>query len=212
MQRYPLTWPAGWARTLSGRKAANFSKRKTTHHRNDTTGATWTKTHTESLTIGDGLERLEGELKRLGARDVIISSNLRLRQDGFPLANQAAMLADPGIAVYFTIGGKKTVLACDRWRSAADNMAAIAGHIDAIRMQQRYGVGTLEQAFAGFAQLPAPVAVDPWPVLGISPTRDRDEIERAYHKWARTLHPDAGGNPDAMAQLNIARDAALATL
>jgi hypothetical protein len=32
----------------------------------------------------------------------------------------------------------------------ADNIAAIAAHIDAIRRQDRYGVGTLDQAFAGY--------------------------------------------------------------
>jgi len=35
----------------------------------------------------------------------------------------------------------------------SDNIAAIAAHIEALRAQERYGVGTIEQAFAGYSAL-----------------------------------------------------------
>lgn len=206
VSRYPLTWPAGWARTPAhSRRAAQFSKR--------TTLTTQYGSHTRNarLEVGDGLSRLLGELQRLGARGVVVSSNLRLRNDGLPVANQAKQLADPGIAVYFSLKGSPRALACDKWSSAAENMAAIAGHIAAIRMQERYGVGTLEQAFAGYAALP-PAAEDCWTVLGVGRDASRDQIDAAYRQKARHQHPDVGGTHEAMAALNAARDEALAAL
>lgn len=201
-QRYPLAWPAGWSRT-SYRKQAKFSKSKNVYRDGQVVYRTATR-----LDVGDGLRRLEGELGRLGASAVVISSNLRLRQDGLPVANQAAMLADPGIAVYFKLKGKPRVLACDRWASAAENMAAIAGHIEAIRAVDRYGVGTLEQAFAGYQALPS--AAGSWfVVLEFSePPKDWDTIERRFYTLVKTHHPDRGGNPDTMAKINAAFDTA----
>ena len=60
---------------------------------------------------------------------------------------------DPGVAVYFQLHDKERVLACDKWDTVADNIAAIAAHIDGIRRQDRYGVGTIDQAFAGYSAL-----------------------------------------------------------
>jgi hypothetical protein len=168
----------------------------------------------QNLTVGDGLARLEGELRRLGAKTPVISSNLRRNQDGSITASQAKMLSDPGVAVYFRLHDQPRVLACDKWTSAADNMAAIAGHIEATRAQQRYGVGTLDQAFAGYAALP-PVGGTQggdWRAeLGFQPG-DRpitlDVVEARYRALLRERHPDRGGSHDAVVRLNLARDAA----
>jgi hypothetical protein len=200
-QRYPLSWPAGWKRTpYHQRRAAAFSKRV------QSAQSQWKRS--ERLDVGDGLDRLLGELKRLGASNAIISSNLRLRNDGLPYAQQAKTLDDPGVAVYFKLAGKPRVLACDRWNSAADNMAAIAGHIEAIRACDRYGVGSMEQAFAGYTALPPDASTDWWLVLGVTASATRDQIDEAYRRLAREAHPDAGGSHDAMSRLNAARDAA----
>lgn len=213
VDRYPLSWPHGWKRTpYHARQRAPFSKRKTVY--GSTVGSdgrrnSWTEK--ESLTVGDGLKRLDVELRRLGARNVIISSNLRLRGDGLPHAGQAKVLDDPGIAVYFRLNQAPRVLACDKWLSAAENMAAIAGHIEAIRAQERYGVGTLEQAFAGYAALP-PAAVDWAIVLGVSKSASREEILAAHRRLAIEHHPDKGGRQEDMARINEARDLALEEL
>lgn len=202
--RYPLSWPTGWKRTAAHqRRPAMFSKRV------ETVGSQWKRK--ERLSIGDGLERLTGELARLGARRIVISSNLRLRGDGLPYAQQAKQLSDPGVAVYFTLAGAPRALACDRWDSAAENMAAIAGHIDAIRAQERYGVGTVAQAFAGYAALPP--KFDPWDVLGVWRAATADEIASAFKLKSRTAHPDvAGGSHEQMTRLVSARDEALRIL
>jgi len=210
-QRFPLSWPAGWKRTPSGqRRYAPFGKKVP---RSNSLGTSYRSN--ERLDVGDGLERLEGELRRLGARQVVISSNLTIRQDGRPYAGQPKRLDDPGIAVYFRLNNQPRVLACDKWNSAADNMAAIAGHIEAIRMQERYGVGTLDQAFAGYAALP-PVGGTQggdWRAeMGFAPNEllSPGTVEARYRKLLRERHPDAGGSHDAVVRLNLARDAARA--
>lgn len=66
------------------------------------------------------------------AANLVISTNIPLRKDGLPLANQRK-LDDPGVAVYFTHKGKQMCFACDRWKTVEDNMQAVAKTIDAIR-------------------------------------------------------------------------------
>lgn len=211
--RYPLAWPAGWIRTRT-RRAAAFS---TNPRRVSADGVTAYRTRA-ALSVGQGLERLTGELRRLGAQRIVISSNLRTNLDGSITSKQAKQLTDPGVAVYFRLHDAPRVLACDRWTSAADNMAAIAAHIEAIRAQDRYGVGTLDQAFAGYAALP-PVGGTQggdWRAelglahyAGLRPLT-LDDVERAYRDLVRARHPDNGGSHDAVVRLNLARDAARA--
>jgi hypothetical protein len=101
-------------------------------------------------------------------------------------------------------------LACDKWTRAADNIAAVAGHIEAIRAQDRYGVGTLEQAFAGYTALPAKAGGVDWraemgfkPEVGVAP----EAFDVVYRRLARERHPDTeGGSHEAMARLNVARE------
>lgn len=200
--RFPLSWPTGWTRTpYSHRKRAAFSKRV---ERGDPTFGYRRK---ENLSVGDALDRLHGELRRLGAQRVVISSNLRIRDDGIPYAQQAKQLDDPGVAVYFQLKGKPRALACDRWTSAADNIAAIAGHIAAIRTVDRYGVGTIEQAFAGYTALP-PSADDWRSVFGLNGGATIADVEAKFRALAILNHPDKGGDPSMMARINAARDAA----
>jgi hypothetical protein len=207
--RYPLAWPTGWTRTKA-RRAAMFSKNP---RRTNGAGVVWRQR--EGLSVGDGLARLAGELRRLGARTVVISSNLRTNLDGTITAKQAKQLEDPGVAVYFRLHDQPRVLACDRWTSAADNMAAIAAHIEAIRAQDRYGVGTLDQAFAGYAALP-PVGGSQggdWRAelgLGGRAGLTLEDIDTVYRRLLFERHPDRGGSHDAIVRLNLARDAARA--
>jgi hypothetical protein len=207
---YPLTWPPSWKRTPSHQR-----RRAAFHQHTQSTSLNGTPyRRKEALTIGTALERLTGELRRLIATHVVISSNLRVRGDGLPYAQQPRQLDDPGIAIYFKLKGAPRVLACDRWVSAAENIAAIAGHIAAVRAQDRYGVGTLEQAFAGYAALPAKGETQggDWRTeLGLADMPlTLDLVEARYQSLLRERHPDRGGSHDAMIRLNLARDAARA--
>ncbi len=213
VDRCPLAWPVGWKRTpCDRRQAAKFRTGKPGVVGPE--GARRWKS-AEKLSVGDGIARLSGEMRRLGVRDGdwLISSNVPTRLDGLPYAN-AAQPKDPGVAVYFRVGAKRDprVLACDRWNRVADNIAAIAGHVEAIRAQDRYGVGTLEQAFAGYAAIPQKTGGADWRAeLGF---KDGDKpvnqevVEARYRALARERHPDAGGSHEAMARLNEARTAA----
>ncbi|WP_244622605.1 J domain-containing protein [Microvirga brassicacearum] len=151
------------------------------------------------------------ELDRLGARDYILSSNLALRLDGLPRSDQATP-SDPGVALYFSLKNVPHCLPCDTFLRVADNIAAIAKHIEATRAIERYGVASIKEMFAGFAALPAPAGQRPWrEVLGWrqSHVPDMQDIQTRYRKLTKECHPDNGGTHEKMSELNRARDEAL---
>lgn len=193
---YPLHWPVGWPRTKA-RSHGNLAQRSSF-------GA-----------VRDGLCR---ELERLGAREVILSTNMEVRLDGLPSAS-ARRPADPGVAVYFNLDGKPHVLACDRWWSVVANMRAIAKHIEALRGIERWGVGSIERAFSAYKALP-PAAGDrhlPWrEVLGFEEEDEpitREKVREAFKHYAKVCHPDTrDGSHEAFTELTRARDEALGEL
>jgi hypothetical protein len=215
--RYPLAWPLGWRRTpAAARIRGTF--RATRHDVAvvpSPTGGVIPQQRTREVAVSVfvATQRLDRELDRLGASNPTLSTNVQLRLDGRPRSDSEP--GDPGAAIYFAFRGKATVLACDRYQRCADNIAAMAAHIDALRRIDRYGVGTLEQALAGYKALPADTAADWRAVLGFAPNARPtvDQVHVAYRDRARLLHPDApGGNEGAMAHLNRARDYALEEL
>lgn len=191
-QAYPLQWPSSWWRAAY-RSRAKFNTKGRSGY-------------ADSLTVAESRQRLSDQLDALGARYVTLSSNLELRLDGQPRSG-APEPKDVGVAVYFRLNGKDTVLACDKWDRTADNIAAIAKHIEALRGIDRWGVGTAAQAFAGYQALPSPEQW--WQVLGVSQHAEKSEISAAYRAKAATCHPDQGGSDAAMARLNVARDQGL---
>lgn len=209
--RYPLSWPTGWPRTPAAqRKPTRFT---------GTTRGTYSSGHSyrsaRELTIAEARNRLDLEFERLRARDILLSTNVELTSYGEPRSGRRPP-EDPGAAVYFRLNNKDRVLACDRWTTVAGNIAAIAAHIECIRGIDRYGVGTLDQAFAGYDALPPPSAAQrPWKdVLGLAGgvRIDAEIVERSYRHLAKVRHPDCGGSHEAMAELNAARDQALREL
>jgi hypothetical protein len=166
----------------------------------------------KAVSMATAVERLEIQLARLGAAEATLSTNVKLNLRGLPSGNDKP--ADPGVAVYFRFKGRATVLACDSYFTVAENIAAIAAHIDALRRIERYGVGSLEQALAGYKALPVDTAADWRQVFGFR-AEDRVTAEQVNAKFkdrARTAHPDVGGTDDGMAHLNRAREYALAEL
>lgn len=184
-ERYPLSWPAGWPRT-KGRKGAAFSS------------------GSGRVSVATAIERLEKQLRLLGTTSELLSSNVETRLDGRIRGDREPTNGDPGVAVYFKLKGKDRCLACDRYYRVADNIVAIAKHIDALRRIDRYGVGTIDQAFAGYAQLPQQAAS--WfTVLEFEePPKNWDVVEARYKSLARMHHPDRGGDPETMAKINAA--------
>lgn len=178
---YPLAWPTGRPRTTEP-KSALF------------------RDGGSRMTLTTSRARLREQISMLTKRgqpwrvlDMVLSTNIRFTASGS--RDQNVSRRDPpdaGVAFYFSLDRRPHVLACDRWDTVPDNIAAIAAHVEALRGQERWGVADLRQAFAGHTMLPAPAT---WSsVLGVSRDADRAEIDRAYRALAKTAHPNAGGD------------------
>lgn len=188
---YPLSWPAGWKRTQPGsRQRSNFTKNR------------------NMLSVADGTRRILDELRRFGVPDyqVILSTNIQVRLDGLPYSNQKEP-SDPGVAIYFKRHGKDQAMATDAYTRVADNLAALAATLGAMRAIERHGGATLlDRAFLGFTALPAP---EQWrdvlqvanELIGIPAL----EVARSnYLTMAKQHHPDKGGNAEQFARINRA--------
>ncbi len=191
---FPLAWPPGRARTPARlREKGTFA----TKGRNQPG-----ERKAKPVTLAEARDRLAHQCDQLGARLPVLSTNIELRLDGRPRSG-APQPHDPGVAVYFQLGGKPVALACDRYTEVAQNVAAVAAHIEASRRIERYGVATTAQMFEGFMLLPAPLVIDDWRAeLGNPATLAEAEAE--YRARIRTAHPDAGGSAARAAALNQA--------
>jgi hypothetical protein len=209
---YPLCWPPGWRRTSAGqRDRAHFG---TSQQVKSQYSENYYRQKKE-LTIDQAIGRVLAELERMDIQrhQVVISTDLRLRQDGLPYSSQATGKLDPGAAVYWTVGKQKRCMAVDRYDRIADNLGAIAATLEAMRAIERHGgAEILDRAFTGFAALPAPAPQEkPHEVLGVDERATTVEIEYAYKRLAAQNHPDRGGSTEQMSRINTARDAMLET-
>ena len=202
---YPLRWPEGRRRTPAHKRIRGGFGRATKRGTFDDA-----QRFRRQLSIAEARSRLMDELDRLGAIYWTLSSNLRVRMDGLPYSNQAEP-EDRGVALYFQIADRSYCLACDRYDRAADNIAAIAAHVDALRGIERWGVGSVEEAFAG-ARFALPDGVGPSWASVLGPCASRAEARAAYRERAKRAHPDQGGSDEAMHALSKALDAALRVL
>jgi len=205
VSRWPLEWPLGWKRTPPNKRERSASFTKTVKIGD--------LKRQKAVSGNESTERLERQIELIGGEGATLSTNVRLRLDGRP-DSRLEDPSDPGAAVYFRFRGKATVLACDRYVRVADNIAALAAHIDALRRIERYGVGTIEQALSGYKALPADTAANWRAVFGFGADSNpsADQVDAAYKQSAKKHHPDLGGSDIEMAHLNRARDYALAEL
>lgn len=191
-EAYPLAWPPGWPR-----------------HEGDYDSDTRFKGPTFQW---DRVYRgLKEELRRIGATDVVVSTNQPLRGDGAPYAQQRN-IRDVGVAVYFMRNGKALVMAQDRFWSIIGNMRSLTMAIEGLRQMERHGGATMmERAFDGFLALPP--ADDCWKILGMEPLHPnavnrRDRVMTAFRDAARKGH-EVGADMDRLVK---ARDEALGGL
>jgi hypothetical protein len=169
------------------------------------------------MTLGRARDNLLHELKLLGARYVVISTDMRTKNNG-QLRVGAATPDDPGAAVYFDFQGDQHVFACDKWKTVHDNIRAIGKTIEAIRGMGRWGVSEmLKRAVSGFKSLP-PTGED-WRAVfdfpdtfGRSPSNCVDSLQGVkarYREMIAANHPDRpDGDPHAASRINAAWAAA----
>lgn len=172
---YPLQWPPGWPRTISDKRERS---------RFDTT-------------VSKSLGFLHEEVRRLGAKSLVISSNYTL----------GPAPEDPGVCAYFEFDGLRAAMPCDRWTKVEDNLHSIAKTIEAMRGIERWGAkNMIKAAFTGFVALPAPASRRHWKeVLGAV---DAQEVETRYRLLRSKHHPDKGGKAERFNEVQIAYEQA----
>ncbi len=175
-EAYPLHWPAGWPKISKNlyRDDARFN--------------------TSLAKARDGLMH---ELELMGANHIVLSTDIKLRQDGLPYASRKEP-EEPGAAVYFEYQGKSMVFACDRWIGVKNNVQALRKTVEAIRGVERWSASDMmERAFSGFQALTDQSSGEWWAILSVSPTATYHEVESAFKQKRRDSHPDKpGGNHD----------------
>lgn len=196
IEAYPLCWPDGWRRT-----SRNQQRRAQFH-----SGNRW-------LSIADGVYRVLETLERMGVGrdDIVISTNVRSRLDGFPRSDQPEP-EDSGVAVYWETKKGNRVMAIDQYNTVGGNLGAIAATLEAMRAIERHGgAQILERAFTGFSALPSPDQVKGWrDVLGFErlTTPTMAMVDENFRKLAAVHHPDRGGSTAKFQEIAAARDQA----
>ncbi len=185
---YPLQWPSGRPRTPSGhRSSSRFD-----------------------VTPNQAQRDMFHQIALMGGKNVIVSTNLRLRKDGgIYAADMNKTPDDPGVAVYFERKGQRVCFSCDMYHRVWENIRAIGKTIEAMRGIARWGAEeALDRAFTGFAALPSPEARKHWSdVLNVPSNAAADDIKAAYRSAARTAAKQ--GDQARLQDLNVARDEAL---
>ena len=207
LKSFPLCWPDGWKRHPN-RERARFGTKERVQSTYDPKKI-WMRS--KNLTVAASLGRISDSLARMGISEdsVIVSTNVPVRLDGLPRSGTSEP-SDPGAAAYWKQKGKQQCMAIDRYDRVADNLAAIAATLEALRAIERHGGGEiLERAFRGFAALPAAIiTARPWrDVLNFKPESNpsMDAVEDKFRELAKKKHSDTGGSDEAMRELIQAR-------
>lgn len=188
IQAFPLSWPAAYPRTnrpQPGRFSTSFAVAR---------------------------DQIIREIKLLGGRDLIISTNIPVKNDGMPYASFRKP-DDAGVAVYFMFKGNQVAFACDKWQKIEDNMQGIRKTIESIRGIERWGVSDmLNRTFQGFKALPeggSASAENPngsrwWAILGVDRSDDFGTVKAAWRYKCKVHHPDNGGDPEKFDKIQAA--------
>lgn len=189
-EAFPLAWPSHKTRTPhNARRYGRFKK-----------DDRW-------ISRDQACRRVQDEVAKLGGAYLVVSSDVPIRRDGMPYSNRSVEPDDPGVCVYFRLHGKPYAMACDTYTKLAQNIAAVAAHIEATRQIERHGVATAAETLQAFTALPSPKK--PHEILGVSAGAGADEVRKAWRAKITTAHPDQSGTHAAAAEINAARDAML---
>jgi hypothetical protein len=188
IEAYPLYWPAGYKKKQPGdRTRSSFKQSMETAQR-----------------------FLRSEVSRLGGRDLVVSSNLPIRNDGMLYADwMRKKIEDPGVAIYFKWKNKDVAMCCDKYLTVWENMYALGKGIEAMRGLDRWEISEfLDRAFTGFKALPESTMTEAkiWQVLSLTEKPAAVNVVHAQYKnMAKKLHPDMpGGSSQAFQELQTA--------
>lgn len=183
---FPLSWPHGFPRSKTREKGAF------------------------KTTLAGALGNVQDSLRRFAADSeksldgLVISSNVTLG---------VQRPEDPGVSIWFAWDGLQVCIPVDRYLTVEANLQAIHHIIEARRVELRHGTLALVRAsFTGFLALPAPTGYRPWRTVMEFPAAaevNADMIAARFRLLASKFHPDRGGDPSKLAELNAARDEAL---
>jgi len=179
IESFPLYWPENWPRKNTP-ELSRFNS-----------------------TFGKACHELMDEVNRLGGRDIILSTNIPLRNDGLPYAS-AKEPEDSGIAIYFKYKKQDMVFACDKYIKTWENIVAVKKTIEAIRGIERWGASDMmERAFRGFVAIEN--KIDDWrSILEIKEGHSIRDAEYSYKRLRSIHHPDKGGSVDKFNELTRA--------
>lgn len=190
-QAYPLQWPLGYKRS-SFREISRFRQ-----------------------SYGAAQESLKNEISRLGGRELVVSTNMKVNSRGDVYASELGKnIFDPGVAIYFKYKGKDVSMCCDKYKFVWENMYALSCGIEALRGMERWGVSEfLDRAFTGFAALPPRFKKQWWAIFGFEGIPSIGDpswriIQACYRDRAKFSHPDTGGSKEAFQELVEAFDEA----
>lgn len=110
---------------------------------------------------------------------------------------------DRTVRLIYTKDGHSVELVMGAQSRAVDNLRVLYLAIEAMRLNERRGIGDVVQS--AYLQIQAPTGQrDPYEVLGIRSDAPLDVAEAAYRARVRTAHPDAGGSAEQVKELNEA--------
>lgn len=189
---YPLCWPDSKPRAAKRMEGNPYS---------------W------NATLAAAREQVDAEMRRSGVRSYVISMSPRHRY-GSP---------DPGAAVWWNAKAKNggaaelRVIACDTYDKAEVNLYAIGLTLNRIRLIERYGAYTLEQAMEGARPaLPPPAGaseIDWRKVLGdVPPGVTGDDALAIVNARYRRQAAEAGTDENELRRLNLAVEKARAEM
>lgn len=165
------------------------------------------------------------ELEALGIDSAIIETHHQ--RGDYTFAGRPRADAKPtsaAVQLWFELNGARICMPSSLYRSWQNNLKAIAMTLTNDRRTRDYGVATMDQQYAGYAELPnashltVPYKVEMYAKFLVTASRtsqdwkevarDHEVLAFVYKEAAKNTHPDVSGqdNQAYMVEVNIARD------
>jgi len=146
------------------------------------------------------IQRLQEELIKLNATDIILTHNDKKHKD-------------KGACVYFYINGQFLYVPCDRWHKLEDNILAISFVLKQINKFDKLCNKQIKQKILEqLIKKQSEILLDKrhWHVvLGVDEDANIEDIKKQYKKLVKIYHPDNGGTAESFIELQEAYNIAI---